>query len=449
MSQQPMTLRRSFDLVRRNKAMVGSLIGLGLIAGAAVGSIDPSSLTASALVVIPNTKISTGTLTVIATSDPVLSSARPNITPAPSDIATLRQHVTATSSNTNIISINAQAANAAAAESTANALANSFVGYLASSQSPVGLVNVRVLQPASTASGPNPLVHRLLFALAGAIAGLIIGLITAIAKGRADRRLRSRDDIANAIGVPVLASLPTGRPSSPQDWAKLLDSYEPSAVHGWRLRKTLQHLNISGVNLVGRKDGEAPPVVAVVSLANDQRALPLGPQLAAFGASLGIPTTLAIGPSPDTTPVNALKAVCARWPGTRRGLRGAVVDGADLGVPPKLVASTGTVTSDTDTDTDTDTALTVLVAVADGTGEKPLDTLQATATLLAVSAGTVTAEELARMATSAAADGREVVGLLVANPDPSDRTTGRVPQLPRPAHRMPTRLTGMATEVRP
>lgn len=443
MSQQQMTLRRSFDLIRRNKAVVGSLIGLGLVGGAAFGSIDPPALTASAIVVMPNTKITTGTLTVIATSDPVLSSARPNISPAPAGIVTLRQHISATSSSANIISINAQATTSATAESTANAVANSFVGYLASSQSPVGQLNVRVLQPASTASGPNPLVHRLVYGLAGAIAGLLIGLIAAIARGRADRRLRSRDDIANAIGVPVLASVPTGRPSSPQDWAKLLDSYEPSAVHGWRLRKTLQHLNISGVNFTGGKDGEAPPVVAVVSLANDPRALPLGPQLAAFAAALGIPTTLAIGPAPDTAAVTALKAVCERWPGTRRGLRGTVVGGTDLDATPASNAQMSGV------GIDTDTALTVLVSVQAGTGEGRHDTLRATATLLAVSAGTVTAEELARMATSAAADGREVVGLLVANPDPSDRTTGRVPQLPRVAPRMPTRLTGMATEVRP
>jgi capsular polysaccharide biosynthesis protein len=444
MSQQQMTLRRTFGLVRRNKALAGSLIGLGLIIGAAVGSIEPASLTASALVIMPNTKVPAGTLIVIATSDAVLSSARPNITPAPASIVTLSQQVTATNSNTNIISVNAKAGSAALAENTANAVANSFVGYLASSQSPVGQVNLRVLQPASTASGPNPLVHRLVYGLAGAIAGLIIGLIVAIAKGRADRRLRSRDDIANAIGVPVLASLPVSRPANPQDWAKLLDSYEPSAVHGWRLRKTLQHLSISGVDLIGGQNGEAPPVVAVVSLAKDERALPLGPQLAVFAASLGIPTMLAIGPSPDTAGVTALKAVCARWSGQRGGLRASVADGTDLSAPRRSGSGSGS-----DSDSDSDSEVTVLVAVADRTGEKRHDTLQATATLLAVSAGTVTAEELAWMATSAAADGREVVGLLVANPDPSDRTTGRVPQLPRPAPRMPTRLTGTTTEVRP
>ena len=57
MSQQPMNLRRAFELIRRNKAVVGGAIGLGLIVGAAIGSIDPPSLTSSALVILPNTRI--------------------------------------------------------------------------------------------------------------------------------------------------------------------------------------------------------------------------------------------------------------------------------------------------------------------------------------------------------------------------------------------------------
>jgi hypothetical protein len=71
----------------------------------------------------------------------------------------------------------------------------------------------------------------------------------------------------------------------------------------------------------------------------------------------------------------------------------------------------------------------------------------ATATLLGVSAGGASAAQLARMAMSAAAEGREVVGLLVADPDPSDRTTGRVPQLLRSLPRLSTRHHGMTTEA--
>ncbi len=75
--------------------------------------------------------------------------------------------------------------------------------------------------------------------------------------------------------------------------------------------------------------------------------------------------------------------------------------------------------------------------------------MRTTATVLGVSAGAVTAEQLARVAASAAADGRDIAGILVADPDPADHTTGRLPQLARPAHRRtPTRLTGTTTETR-
>jgi capsular polysaccharide biosynthesis protein len=427
MSQQPLNLRRVFELIRRHKAVVGAAIGTGLIVGAAIGSIDPPSVTSSALVILPNTRTSTQTLIVIATSDPVLSAALPTISPVPAGIVTLRQQINVTSPSPNIVSINAQDGSAAAAEGTANAVADTFVGYLASSQSPVGQLSARVLQPATTAAGPNPLTHRLVYGLAGAIAGLLVGIVVATAKGRGDRRLRTRDELANSIGVPVLASMPVSHPSNPQDWAKLLASYEPAAVHGWRLRKTLQHLNVAGVNLAANRKGQ-PSTVGVVSLTKDPRALALGPQLAVFAASLGIPTALVIGHSQDPEAITGLKAACVGWRGEQRSLRVAVLgkDGPDI---------------------PSGTALTVVVAVVDGADQQPVDMLQATATLLGVSTGAATAEQLASMAMSAAAEGREVVGLLVADPDPSDRTTGRIPQMPRPMPRVPTRHNGITTEA--
>jgi hypothetical protein len=69
--------------------------------------------------------------------------------------------------------------------------------------------------------------------------------------------------------------------------------------------------------------------------------------------------------------------------------------------------------------------------------------------LLAVSSGAATAEQLARVAVRADADDREITGILVADPEPGDHSTGRIPQLARPAHRRPpTRLKGIATEMR-
>jgi capsular polysaccharide biosynthesis protein len=427
MSQKPMSLRRAVELIGRNKAVVGGAVGLGLIIGAALGSINPPQQSSTAVVVLPNTRIPVNTMVVIATSDPVLTSARPNISPEPSGLTTLRKEVTASSASNNVVSVTVKSDNAAMAQSAANAVAQGFVGYLASAQSPIGQVNAHILEPATTASGPDPLVHRLVYALYGALAGLIIGLIAAFARGRADRRLRSRDDIANSIGVPVLASLPVSRPGSAQDCAALLDAYQPSPLHGWRLRKALQHLNVAGVNLT--TDGEEdPPVVAVATLARDARALALGPQLAAFAASLGIPVALAIAPSADTELTVPLRTACAGWQGTRASLKTVVLEGEKPDMP-------------------TGVALTVLVSVVDDTEARPGEPLPVTTTLIGVTPGAATAEQLAAGALAATGEGHEVAGLIIADPDQSDRTTGRIPQLPRPATRMPTRLTGTTTEV--
>ena len=75
--------------------------------------------------------------------------------------------------------------------------------------------------------------------------------------------------------------------------------------------------------------------------------------------------------------------------------------------------------------------------------------MRAGVTVLGVSAGAATAEQLARVAVSAAADGRDIAGIIVADPDPADNTTGRLPQPTRAARRrQPARFTGTTTETR-
>ena len=81
--------------------------------------------------------------------------------------------------------------------------------------------------------------------------------------------------------------------------------------------------------------------------------------------------------------------------------------------------------------------------------------MPATATVLGVSAGAATAEQLARVALSASNAGVDIGGILVSDPDPADRTTGRLLQLgqtsgPRPPaqHKQVARLTGSTPENR-
>ena len=90
-----------------------------------------------------------------------------------------------------------------------------------------------------------------------------------------------------------------------------------------------------------------------------------------------------------------------------------------------------------------------VVTVVDAQTPQVADMMRTTATVLGVSAGATTAEQLARIASSLAADGREIAGILVADPEPADHTTGRIPDQPRSAqYRPPARLKSMTTEMR-
>ena len=148
----------------------------------------------------------------------------------------------------------------------------------------------------------------------------------------------------------------------------------------------------------------------------------------------GFPPPSSLVPQQDENAAATLRTACAvplpASPTGRNHLRVAVCDADDFD---RLPSAT----------------LTVVVAVVDGQTPRIPDTMRTTTTVLGVSAGATTAEDLARTAVSAAIDGREIVGILVANPDPADHTTGQVPRLARPTrHRMPTRLNGITTEIR-
>ena len=119
-------------------------------------------------------------------------------------------------------------------------------------------------------------VHLGIFGLLGALIGAVAGSIGVLAKARGDRRLRLRDEIADAVGLPVLASVSSYRATDVSDWAYLLEHYSPTAVEAWSLRKTLHHLGLD-------VKGGAPALADASSRSpSDDKALPLGPQLAAL-----------------------------------------------------------------------------------------------------------------------------------------------------------------------
>ena len=372
MSEQPLDLRRFLHIVRRRFTVVGFLAALGLLAGAGYAVLNPPMYTSSALVALATSTRSVPTQVVVASSGPVLARALRSLDQAMS-LQTLRSRVQVSAPISYILSINAQGATAAEAKATSNAVAVSYVAYANATSNPDEQVQAQVLAAATNATGTPPTVQLLIAAALGALAGTLIGVVCALAVGHTDRRLRRRDEIADAIGVPVLASVSTARPADAAGWARLLEDYQPSVADAWRLRNALNYLGLADPMSVGANVGGSS--LTILSLSTDQRALALGPQLAVFAVSQGIPTALVIGPQQGASTA-ALRAACATTVSTNRSsrLRVAIASHGNHDWP--------------------DAVLTVAVAVMDGHTPQAAGTMRTNATVLGVSAGAATAEQL-------------------------------------------------------
>jgi hypothetical protein len=421
-----MDFRRFLMAVRQHKAVVAVAAVLGLGLGIGYTVVAPPLLASRALVELqlpgagPVDPIQTQVL--LAGSEPVLTAAGQAVVPSLS-LTVMERRVTVSSLTPNVLAITGHARTPSTAEALANAVAGSYLAYIKAHHASSGVVGGQVVEPAATATGSLGRT-RAEYAGLGLLIGLLVGMLIALALSRTDKRLRRRDDIARAIGVPVLASIAVRRPSDATGWTRLFESYEPTAVDAWSLRKALRQLGLPDYE----GSGNTGASLTVISLSSDRGALSLGPQIAAFAAELGIHTTLVVGPELSQGVSATLAAACSnRAPALGRPFSTRLADGADH---------------------KSDAAFTVIVTVADYRDPQVRPTMGTTATVLAVSTGTVTAEQLARVAVSAASDGRDISGIIVADPDPTDPTTGRLPELERPVQRrMPTRVTGF-TEFR-
>jgi capsular polysaccharide biosynthesis protein len=437
MSEQTLDLKRSMQIVRRHFLVVSIVALLGLIAGGGYAVLNPPELVSTANVRIvtplsPTSANNIATLAIVASSDPVLNLALPHISP-PLSRRALQKQLQVKSITTGIVAIRAEGRTKAQAESAANAVAQAFVDYLKSPDSLSGsAVQAIQLGQASTAKGSPLVISVAIYGLLGLLAGAVLASIGTLAVSRGDRKLWQRDDIADSIGIPVLASIPVGHPSDAAGWVRLMTEYEPTAVDAWRLRGALHYLGLgdSGAGDVGQGEGIS---LAVFTLQSDPVALAIGPQLAVFAASLGIRTQLMIGPQQDPNATATLRTACSgmaavksRW---SRFLQVTVRDRDNARDQANV-------------------ALTVLVVVVDEQSPQVADRMRTNVTVLGVSAGAATAEDLARVAVSAADSGRQIAGIVVANPDQADSTTGRIPQPTRTtARRAPTHLTGIPTET--
>lgn len=451
MSGQELDVKRAWRAIRRHRRAVAACALAGLAAGATVGALVQPLYTATSFIVLPPPSVaasdsatsitpststhSIDTYVLIARSEPVLTSAGRDLDP-PLDIETTRDLVEVTAATDDVIEIQAKGTSEDRAVTLTNAVAESYLGFVTTEQNlPADIGNrigARILQEATNARGGNPVVHYGMYGMLGLAAGTLLGLMGVLAVARGSRRLRLRDEVANAVGIPVLASVSSYRARNASDWTNLLGRYKPSAVDAWSIRRLLQQLSTdlsNGADGSGRNGAS----LAVITMSDDKKALALGPQLAALAHSIGIATSLVV--DADVAAANALLG------DPEGGLE--VVTG-------KIPALNGNGNGNGADSATTAPALRISMIVVDRSSPYLAEVRNSKRTIVGLSPGAATAEDLARLAVLTAAQRREIDGIVVVDPDPHDHTTGRAPQtMRRSSSRLPTTVTGTAKRTAP
>jgi capsular polysaccharide biosynthesis protein len=483
MEEQPLDLKSTFKAIAGHRLLVLALVLLGLSAGIAYVVTTPPVPGARSLVLLPPSAITgnpgpspyTQTQEIIVTSTPVLSPAGSVVSP-PISAVTLRGDVTVTAPSQDVLQIAVQASTLGKAERLANAVATNYVVYMAGTAnsseqlltqlqdqaaqltnqvlaeqkqidaaqarlavepptSPAGerdtnlfnslrteqgqlsvelenvntqIVNAEVTtaqatsatrvleraEPVKNSDDRVPVVVAL-----GALAGLVAGCVAAFALAGSDRRLRSRAAIAAAIGLPVIASMWARRCKKVNDWRRLLEhSKSPSPVEVWNARRVLYRL-------IGAA-GEAVVVdVRLLAFSGDDAATAAAAKIAGSAAALGMSSRLEIGSHPGLA---GLRAACVVTRGREPGT--AIVDlKADTAASTELAG------------------LAVNVTLEAIDAERPQVGASPATTLLVVSSGFAIPADLARAALAASDSGSPITGVVVANPDPDDNSTGLLP----------------------
>jgi hypothetical protein len=280
-----------------------------------------------------------------------------------------------------------------------------------------------VVQRATEARGHPTWLRLLFWGTFGALVSSIVAAIVLLARARRDPRARLRDEIADAVGSPVLAALRSRPQRSVAGWSTLLESYQATPVESWAFRHVLRGL----VSPDGNGNSPAPGKVAhphdltVVSLSGDEGAVAIGPQLAAYAASLGIRTYLMAAVRHDSA--------AALWLACSADGRSAPRPDLYVGEVPHQEMI----------------GLTIKLVVVDRYQPDLHGAPASAATILSVAAGNATEVELARVAVAMDDAARRIDGIVVADPDHTDHTSGRRmmdERTRRPT--VPVRLTGLA-----
>jgi capsular polysaccharide biosynthesis protein len=276
---------------------------------------------------------------------------------------------------------------------------------IASAKLNAGIANVgtEIIQRATIASAPS-LVDRALLdrgfqVTIGAAIGLALGVVIALRRRR-DQRLISRDEIAEAVGVPVVLSFTVGRWRSSSNWLEMLQDHQLGTVERWNVQKAIRALGLAG----GK-----PSHLTVVSLIGDAPSMAAMCWVAIASASSGTQTSLVVT-SDDESSVglcNAVNVLSARSESARPNLRVVKHE------PQSHRAAGGAA------------ALTITSVVVDPERPTLPADIAAGTVVLAICSRAATAQQITQVLIFLGEEGLSVNGVFVTNPPDYDETTGR------------------------
>ncbi len=509
MNDQVTDLRSTVATLRRRSRLLAATAAVGLAAGVTYVMVQPPPLTSTTLVLLPTPALAessgsdVATQVRIALSATTLEEAGKKVAPA-LPARSVEKMIEVSAPTNQLIEINATSTDAAQAQTLSQAVADSYIAYVSdtarevtsaaladlrqrkddleaqisqlqdemartterqqevdpdseagareaqllaglrieqadlslqldkvedkiATSAPVGptaSAGTSVIQAATAATGPSTALRLLIWAPLGAVICTILAIIVLLSSARHDPRVRLRDEIADAVGSPVLAAVRSRPQRSVAGWSTLLETYEATPVESWAFRQVLRGLVPSDRKAEHRVAGKVdhPQSLTVVSLSGDGRGVAIGPQLAAFASSLGIATRLVTAVGHDRTA--ALWAACA----------------AERALPPRPGLYVGDVPDEVTIE------LTITLVVVDRRQPDLSGAPATAATVLSVAAATATEQELARVAVAVDDAGRRIDGIVVADPDRTDWTSGRL-TLDERSRRvaLPVRLTGVGS----
>jgi capsular polysaccharide biosynthesis protein len=488
MPEQTFDMRRVLWLLRRRRSMVAVFVLVGALIPTALMLSRPTQYTATSLVLVPTASATAGaggatasttngnvTDSALAVSSAVLGTAGSRVTPRVT-LQAAQDRVSATPVATNLVQITATGTNPRAAEALANAVANRLVVFVTSSNIAGGssqlsgleaeaavdtkLVNkydqeiasvqaaiqanpsapiaqqdtqllgslntaqtaaslnletvqnniatakqnsaatnggTEVVQYASSAAGPS-LLHRALPIVIGAVVGFLVGAVFVVLRQRKSN-LTTRDEMAAVAGVPVVLSVSVGHVGKSSEWLTLLREQETSVSELWNVRKVLNEVEVSEGG--GR-------VLTVISLADDGPSMAAVAHLAVACAAMEISTSLVL--TSDDQGARGLNEACDLLTARNEAPR------------PRLRLFKGSSTVE-----EVEDELTIISIVLNPDLPKLPAFVARGIVMMAITAGFVGQDQLARALIAIGQEGLSVKGLFVANPMSGDKTLGSIP----------------------